>query len=456
MSTQVLRKESEPPSGEPASRGISGRRPDAVRTSIAVLAVAYLAQTLTPLRLDNDSVVYLRMAAAMADGVSIEPTGLPIGYPAMVALLDRIGLGSSFFFVLVNCAFIALGLYSVWYVFSARTVGRRTIIVPMTMLAIPLIRYLAMPLPESMFFGVSLAAIATMTAATRNTGRVRLQFIAVAVVLSAIAILVRLVGFALVPALLWTFFEHSASSKESKFRWTRERLTGGILVLAVIAVAVLFLGDSFRKYSYEFGLRYFRGGFFSTIYYHLQGFTWIFGEVVANLPGTKFRNYRLWFLGVGVIVIVWTLIKVRFRAPRTPAGIYLLAFIVLLLVWPYNALRLWAPIVPLLIGYAEIASIRFAAGQKWSRLKRVYIGWYALMGIAALLYTSRITFAGDNFSKVYGLAGGLSSPDSRTGKVDTLHNRRAIELMKRYGNSFQPDLILEYRGAPGGDLIPAR
>ena len=456
MSAQILENDSETSPGNRNIQDASSSRRDPVRIATAALAVAYLAQTLTPLRLDNDSVVYLRMAAAMADGVSIEPTGLPIGYPAMIALLDKVGLGSSFFFVLANLGFIAIGLYSVWYIFSARTEGRRTIIVPMTMLAFPVIRYLAMPLPESMFFGVSLAAVAMMTVATRNTGRVKIQFIAAAVVLTVVAILVRLVGFALVPALLWTFFETSATSKDAKIRWTRRRLLGGILVLAAVAVAMLFLGDSFRKYSYELGIRYFGNGFVPTIYYHLQGFTWIFGEVVANLPGTKFRSYQLWFLVIGAIVIGWILVKTRYRFPRTPAGIYLAAFITLLLVWPYNALRLWAPVIPLLIGYAEIASIRYGAGRKSVMLKRVYMSWYALTGIAAILYMSRITFSGDNFSKVYGLAGGLSYPDARTGMVDTVHNRRAIELMKRYGNSFQPNLILEYRGAPGGDLIPAR
>ena len=52
------------------------------------------------MRLDNDAVVYLRMATSLADGGPLERTGLPPGYPALIAILDILGLGNYFVFVL--------------------------------------------------------------------------------------------------------------------------------------------------------------------------------------------------------------------------------------------------------------------------------------------------------------------------------------------------------------------
>lgn len=143
---------------------------------VAVLGALYLLQALSPLRLDNDSVVYLRMATSLVDGMPLDGTGLPPGYPALIGILDMLGVGFPFVFVLANVAFIAIGLVAIQYLFDKPESGRRSWVVPLTMLAVPVVKYLPMPLPESMFFGLSLSAVAVMTAATRRKdgGRARL------------------------------------------------------------------------------------------------------------------------------------------------------------------------------------------------------------------------------------------------------------------------------------------
>ncbi len=404
---------------------------------VAFLSALYLLQSASPIRLDNDSVVYLRMAASLVDGTPVESTGLPIGYPAFISVLDRLGLGYSFVFVMANCVFVAIGLAAVSYLFDRRDDGRQSWIVPLTMLSVPLIRYVPMHLPETLFFGMSLGAVAVMTASTKSGTRRRLSLLAIAIILTAIAITVRLAGFALVPPLIWAcsqrVYRETGPRKE---RTKKEAWIGAPALFAVLVVAALVLGDSFRKYSHEIGLKYLRGDAFFQMAAHLEGFFESMGNVVVNLPSTQFSAYHWWFTAVGVAAVAGFVSFVRLRLPRTPVEVYLVSFIVMLLVWPYNALRLWLPIVPLFIGYAEAASLRFTPGSASRIFLKLYAAWFSIAGLAALAYTSRITLSGKDFPKVYGKAGGMSIPDLRTGRVDTLHNRRAGELMKRYGNPF--------------------
>lgn len=407
--------------------------------SLAILALGavYLLQALSPMRLDNDSVVYLHMATSMTDGVPRETTGLPIGYPAFISLLERLGLGVSFFFVLANCAFIAIGLMSLAYLFDKRPDGRESWVVPLTLLSVPLIRYIAMHLPETMFFGISLLAVALMTAATRNVGRRRFAFLGAAVVLTAAAITVRLVGFALVPPLLWACTHREDHERSQRHVWTRrEKWIAASAVFAIGLVALVLLGDSFRKYAYEAGLKYLDARAPYYMWVKAIGFVERIGEVAVNLPATQLRWLRWEFVAVGLAAITWFATRVQLRIPRSPASIYLITFLLLLFLWPYNASRLWLPIVPLLIGYAERASLKFEPGRKWLRFVKVYRAWFVFTGLLALAYTTRITLSGPDFSNVYGKQGGMAIPDPRTGAINEFHNARVRVLKKRFDNPF--------------------
>src|SRR6266567_6107416 len=81
--------------------------------ALAIGAI-YLIQMATPLRLDDDVVDYLRMAAAITDRQHLPTLPIPVGYSVMVSLLERAGLATSPSFVIVNCLFLTLGLSSVW------------------------------------------------------------------------------------------------------------------------------------------------------------------------------------------------------------------------------------------------------------------------------------------------------------------------------------------------------
>ena len=155
--------------------------------ALASLSVFYLLQTATPLRIDNDAVDYLRMGAAIADGRSLPAVTLPLGYPVFLALLDRAGLGSSFFFVLANCFFLGVGLWAAWKIFDDRPAPLRQAIVLLTLLVTPVVRSVAAPLPETAFFATSLLALLAMKIAVSAEGRSRLRWFATAFVLAGVA-----------------------------------------------------------------------------------------------------------------------------------------------------------------------------------------------------------------------------------------------------------------------------
>ena len=414
----------------PSERNVS-------RTVVSVLGILYLLQSISPMRLDNDSVVYLRMATSIADGIRIEATGLPPGYPTFIAALDGLGLGRSFVFVLMNCVFIAIGLACVQFIFRQSRAGRISWVVPLSMLSAVFIRYLPMPLPELMFFGVSMAAVAAMTAAVSSDGKRRLWLLGAAIVLTIVAITVRLVGFALVPAVLWSCFHRRTVLPGKHLTWERSgKWLAAATLVGLTVVALIILRESFRKYSFEAALGYQDQDVWTQIRFRVQGMLLPIGELTINVPFTRFPAYRPAFIVAGLGTRVWIVGSLRIRLPRTPAGIYMVSFFLLLVLWPYNVLRLWLPIVPLLIGNLEGASPRFERGPRWKLFTRSYLAWYTFAAACALGYTTSITLSGKNFPNVYGQAGGMSAPDPTTGKIDVLHDQRARELMKRYGNPF--------------------
>lgn len=407
-----------------------------VLAALVLVSVIYLLQALTPLRLDNDSVVYLHMATGLVNHVAIDSTGLPSGYPALVALLEELGLGRSIFFVLVNCAFLALGIISTYRMFEQRSNKPWAGVALLTLLSVPLIRYVTMPLPELTFFGTSLLAVAVMSYANDATGIRRLRLLAVALVLTAISVTVRFVGLALVPALLWTCVGGTDRPALSVSKWTqRDKILAGAVLVVIALVAMFALRQSFPKYASEMARIYFGSDALEKQWQHLAGVVEIVGETVLNIPMSKLRAFQTWFLVPGLAAILCMTRMRRIEWPRTPVAVYLLTFLLVLLIWPYNTIRLWVPVIPLLIAYAATLPARAGDGLVLRVLKRLYIGWFVLAGIVGLAYTSRITFSGAEFPNVYGMRGGLSEVDAK-GQTNEKHDANARFLMRRYGNPF--------------------
>ncbi len=405
---------------------------------VAALATLYVLQALSPIRLDNDSVVVLRAGARLADGLPADFPNSPLGYSIFIAALDRLGLGGYPVFVLANCLFVGVAIVCIVKLDSKRGGSKRQRwFVPLSLLAFPVIRYMPIATPDTLFLSVAMAAVLAMNEACRSKtiGR-RVQLVILALILTAIGITLRIMGVVLIPALLAACFLSMDGRLSLHRSAIRSSVTVALAALAVVMFVAFRLADSFQRYSSEAFLGYIHESAWRAMGNRATENLETIGGLVLNLPQARFGAFLWWFLAAGAAGVAVVLGVVRVERPRTPAGVYLATSIVLLILWPYNTPRLWLPIVPLLIAYLESAPLRFTPGPVSRWMMRGYLACFVAAGLVSLAYTTRITFSGKDFPKVYGLAGGMSAPDPRTGRVDELHNERARALMRRYGHTF--------------------
>jgi len=406
-----------------------GRRVFAI--ALATLSGLYLLQTVTPLRLDHDVVRYFRIAMSLADGLAPPNEGFPVGYPAILAALVRTGLGSSFFIVLANCVFLGVGLRAFWYFTQGRPDIDRQCAVLLTMLAIPVIRSIAMPLAEPAYFGLSLLALASMTAAIGPRRPRQALHLLLAAALIALAVSVRLVGVALIPALIL-----------SCFLFARERVAAHpsrrLILLAVAGSVVLTIGVcvgvagkvAMLEYVRVATERYSAGALVGHVASRLQ-FTMLgLGELAVNLPTTRFFFLMPYLPWLGAAFAPPLVVGLREKLQLTPIKVYVASYVAILIVWPHYSTRLWMPILPLLLFHAVVTVRAFVKGPTSLWLVRAYLAFFTLGGIAALAYTTRISLSGDRFPTVYGKAGGMVTPGYEA--ENPRYNADAVEIFRRF------------------------
>ena len=99
--------------------------------------------------------------------------------------------------------------------------------------------------------------------------------------------------------------------------------------------------------------------------------------------------------------ILFALVFIGLATRRKRIGtteVYLVSYIGILFMWPYADARFWLPVIPLLIAYSILAIERL-------RIPRIVITAYciifAALGFAAIVYSTRISFAGSAFPDQY-------------------------------------------------------
>jgi len=422
------------PFGEP-----SHIRPRVFAAALSGFAVFYLIQAATPLRIDDDAVDYLRMAAAITDRQPIPPIPLPHGFPILVSALERAGLGSSFFFVVANCGFLAVGLLSVWRMLRIYPTLVRQLTVVFTLLAVPVVKSVPIALPEAAFFGCSLLALPLISEAMSARNSKRAMLLIAAFVLTAAAISLRLVGAALIAPLLWVCLSREP---EAASQQTRSRLRAALLLATLIVVTTLLavaIARSHTAFVYWIWARrfYSTNGLMAALVTRVSWMANGLGEIVLNVPFSRFRSRRLLFAMVGIVAAAILAASVRRPGRLTTERLYVLIYFAALSLWPNPSPRLWMPVIPLLIAEVILAVDRLPRTRLRTVAVGAYAGWFALTGLAALAYTTRISFSGDQFSKVYGKSGGLANPeitaDDPAWEHIKLYRIEAARVMSRYG-----------------------
>jgi hypothetical protein len=400
------------------------------------LTALYVLQCVSPLRLESDAVDYLSTAAAIADGRALPNVSFPSGYPAIIAALDRLGMGSTSFFILTNCLFLAVGLWAVWRLFSEYSPRARLWIVIATLLVISVVKSVAAPLPEAAFFGTSLLSLAGASAALGAEGAKRWSLLALSFAVAAFAISIRVVGVALIPTLLWTCWRALSSASDIARRRQR-RITAALVVGVIVAAVALALSKSstVAHYLEHPAYWYVYGGLTSPVAGRVYGMLNGLGQMVVNLPLSRFHSLGPLFAAAGFVALVLLVIGRERPARLRLVDIYLGFYLAVLAVWPYDSPRLWMPIAPLIAAHV-IAALDRARGKPAIRLFiPAYAVWFCLTGLAALAYTSRISLSGSNFSRVYGTDGGMATTALHTVSPKEIqrYNAQADTVINRYG-----------------------
>ncbi len=424
---------------------------------LAVVGLAYLVQLARPLHLEPDSVCYILTAEGAVQGSGFDcpscvharcPIGYPAGYPAILAMLIKANMAGARTFVLVNLTFLAMGLISTFGILRLGFGFERRAalwLCSMFLLSFPVFKYSAVPLSEYAFFGLASTAVYLVTRAVRTEARWA-AWLASAILLSFIAMGVRTIGIALIPALGWCMIGRLGGMRSIKALATQNRRVT-VVVSAALVMLALSVGWAVLRSDYVTGdlpSRLADAGLVSML---LQ--TWNYrlaewGQLAANVPVARVPAFfRVLLPGIGAIAFgVWVVaIWVR-RRDLGPADIFLLAYVGIMLVWPYSDTRFWLPVEPLFLGSLGSVSTRLGRLSKLRFLMVSYCLLFGAAGVVGHAFNTRrallgrsfaLEFRDDYLGPAYRAAWGLPQAAPRLA-VDSTAVRLILQYERRYGS----------------------
>lgn len=376
----------------------------AAHVLLVFLAVCFALQVFSPLRLNNDAIVLLSMGESAAHGNGFLYDGqkpvFPPGYPALLAVLLRVGLAHPWVIVSLNMAFLSMGLFAAHSVLVHEFFEDRTLALAACsffLLSYVVIKHSTLPLTDAPFFGLAMSSIALMSRAERmQSGRGLGSVIVGAMLLAAAAMGVRTVGAALFPPLVLIIAARGQFMEWLKGLSFRGRVAvvGGAVFVGG-AAAVMLVATPYWQFFIGGKKGWVGSLLLQTLVYRVSEL----GELFGNFPFSKLPiKLHVLVPLMGVILLLLLIRGFGTRKVR-PTDTFVVCYVGVLLLWPYYDARYWLPVIPFLIGYTILAvrSLRLPG-----LVVAVYCFGYAALGFAVIAYSTRITFAGCAFPDRYG------------------------------------------------------
>lgn len=392
--------------------GIFGQRSlylQALTGFIFVVAFIYLLNVFGTLRLNGDAIILLSAALSSMDGGGRlfhgQPILYPPGYPFMVELLLATGAASQVTLVLLNLVFLLIGLACFVLLLRACFGFSQTssiFFAGLVMLNWAYVKHTPLPLTDMPFFGIaflSLWVIERARTARSDHMALRLFFLGWILILTAIGI--RRVGISLAPVWIAALATRPGWRQRMACASGRMKvLIIGILLPAFGAlIAWFFATSTLQDYPETLSA----GGVGQGVITSLLLRATEAGEVILNIPGAKIP--AVWgnlLVIAGASAFALALAGLVRRWTLGVCEIYSLSYAAIMIAWPLSDSRLLIPVIPFLLAYAFIGAQSLGRGP-W--IGRLCVGWvilYAAAGLAALLYSARITFSGPHFPMFYG------------------------------------------------------
>jgi hypothetical protein len=389
--------------------------PDRVRVAIGLalllVSLAYLVQIASPLRLVDDGIDYLMQASSAVDGTGFLLHGQhsirPPGYPALIFLLAKAGLATSWAIVALNCLLLGIGCWTS-YLILRRSFGFASvtaeIVCLLTLLSFVTVKHAPLPLSDISYFGFSMPCLLLLLQTESDTRPRRYWQLAAAVPLIAFCIELRTIGVALIPAFVWAALGGASQVKRLP-QWIRRHRVASLVLLLVMLTTIgfaasLFLHTGYLQSTSRILSRRGLGIFVSDLKDH----TIEWGQLAANAPASKLPGVlQLPLRIVGFFALLWFAGGIWGKRRQLDAQVwYVLGFAFILLAWPWSDARFWLPVLPLLMGYVLIGARRIVPPRVLRPVILTYCLCFCVLGIAALGYSTRLTFAGNRFPDLYG------------------------------------------------------
>jgi len=393
--------------------GIFKRRVIAVGLGLVVLA--YLVQLPTPLRANTDALVYLTLAASFNDGHGFvwhnHKTHFPPGYPVIVARLERLGFASSAGLIVWNYIMMTIAACSgIWLLKRWLNLSQTMamFLSLMYLLGWATIRCALLPGSETTYIAISFLCLQCLNIAETAEGKARWAWWICAVLLTPMAMSVRLIGVVLLPAEMWTLivmlWRRRSAPQISFAEWIGRHKTtaASLVVLAAMSLAALTWAVTHTLYFREnFSLMTTHGISNELIFTARQRLIEL-GSMFCNIPSKNVLeslHRPLAYAGVPCLAMVLFLLLRRVRL-LTCIDAYLIAYVGLLMVWPYDAdVRFWLPVQVLLFGLIARELIDLAArlpqrARSITTVSLVWIAIFAVLGWASIAWNTRLTYSG--------------------------------------------------------------
>lgn len=331
-----------------------------------------------------------------------EKAVFPPGYPALLAALLRAGLAHPWVIVGLNMVFLAVGLFAAYSVLAREFFQDRTVVLMVcsfSLLSYVVIKHSTLPLTDVPFFCFCMGSLAVMSYARKMDSGWRLGGVVIgAALLAVIAMMVRTIGAALFPPLVFVIVTSPQLVGWLKGLSFKGRLVaGGGAALAGGAAALMLVRTPYWRFFIGGGKGKMGSLLLQTLFYRVSEL----GEVFVNCPLSKLpARLHVAVPPGGVLLILLVLLGLWMKRRRvSPSEVFLVCYVGVLVVWPYSDARYWLPVIPLLIAYAIVAvkSVRLPKA-----VVAIYCVAYAALGFGVIAYSTRITFAGAKFPDRYG------------------------------------------------------
>jgi len=384
----------------------------AAALALLLVSLAYLVQIASPLRLIGDGVDYLLQASSAVDGhgfrVHGERSMRPPGYPALIFLLVKAGIGKSWAIVALNCLLLGIGCWSSYYILRSSfgfEAAVAKIICLLTLLSFVMVKHVTYPLSDVCFFGASMPCLLLLLRAEADKTAGRYWWLAFAAPLLMFCIELRTIGIALIPALAWSTVGGAAWAKSVPQGLRRHRIASLVLLLFVLG-AVAWAGRMLLHSRYlQFNAKTLhRRGVIGNIVADLSDHSMEWGELAVNAPVSKLPGQmELPVRVAGFLTLLLAATGIRERRRTLDASVwYVAGYASIVFAYPWFDTRLWLPVLPLLMGYVLVGARHVTPPRLLRPAVLGYCFLFCVLGITALGYSTRVTFAGPRFPDLYG------------------------------------------------------